>query len=305
MNSIKLIMITFMLIFSFGCKQKTSIPTLTSQENLIKPGDLIVTNGGSRSLILLDSAGNYKRILYDFDNLDYVYGISFKHDTKEIIFTINGAPRVGAISVIDGTYRNLISDINLTGVLKGLTQLNNGDILVAKATSIERFTSKGIRITSAIAPIWPITVGVSSVEQLSATKDGGFISCSSVSDNVRKFSKDFVPMASIVSGIPLNTDAMGCIELTDGKIVMAFSGTGLDQIMSVAGDLSGTNLELYLDQGVLTSPKSLSQSLNGNILVVDSGFNYILEITTTGLFVRTLGDSVLSAPNAVFSVPNY
>ena len=305
MNSLKIIMMTLMLIFSFGCKQKASIPTLTSQDNLIKPGDLIVTNGGSRSLILLDSEGNYKKVLYDFDNLDYVYGISFKSDTKEIIFTINGAPRVGAISVIDGAYRNLILDVTLTGVLKGLTQLNSGDILVAKATSIERFTSKGVRITSASAPVWPITVGVSSVEQLSATKDGGFISCSSVSDNVRKFSKDFTPMATIVSGIPLNTDAMGCIELADGKVAMAFSGTALDQIMTVEGDLSGANLQLYLDQGILTTPKNLSQSLNGNILVADSGFNYILEITTTGVFVRTLGDSVLSAPNAVFSVPNY
>ena len=309
MKFFKIIMIILILIFSFGCKQKAPTPTLSSQNNLIKPGDIIVTNGGSRSLILLDSDGVYKSVLYDFDNSDTVYGINFKHDTKEIIFTINGAPRVGAISVVDGTYRNLISDINLSGVIKGLTQLNNGDILVAKTTSIERFTTNGVRLTSA-SPAWPMLIGVPSVEQISATKDGGFITCTSeVIGKVKKFSKDSVLLATIVSGLVSTPNAMGCIELVDGKVAMAFSGTAVlgiyDQIMTVAGDLSGDKAELYLDQGVLTLPKSLSQSLNGNILVADNGFNYILEITTTGSFVRTLGDSVISLPNAVFSVPNY
>ena len=75
--------------------------------------------------------------------------------------------------------------------------------------------------------------------------------------------------------------------------------------MTIPSNMTGTNKSLYIDAGQLATPKTLSLSLNGNLLVVDSGFNQIVEITTDGLFVRTLGGSVLGAPNAAFSVPNY
>lgn len=295
--------------FFYGCKQKESIPTKSIQTNLVIPGDIVVVNSG-RSLVVLDSDGNFKSVLYELDNItESIYGVAFKSDTKEIIFTINGSPRVGAVSVMDGAYRNFITDKNLTGLLKGLVQLKNGDILVAEASSIERFNTNGVRIVSLVPPVLPIITSVATpiltVEQISPTNDGGFVVCSSGSDSVLKFDKDSkVVTHPIVKGPALTLDAMGCIELVDGKIAMAFSGTS-DQVMTIPSNMTGTNKSLYIDAGQLATPKTLSLSLNGNLLVVDSGFNQIVEITTDGLFVRTLGGSVLGAPNAAFSVPNY
>lgn len=306
MKFLSIITIFVMTLF-FGCKKEDAIPTKSNQTYLVRPGDIVVVNGTSRSLILLDANGGYKTVLFDLDNIaESIYNVAFKKDTKEIIFTVNGSARVGAVSVVDGSYRTLISDANLTGALKGLTQLVNGDILVAEVNNVERFTTNGVRRTSVSGVTWPNTLGGTSTtaEQLSATEDGGFVVCSSGSDNVKRYTENAVIVgAAVVSGIAATTDAFGCIELADGKIAMAFSGT-TDTIRTVSAAMTGI-ATLYSDIAVLASPRTLTQSLNGNILVVDSVYNQIVEITTTGIFVRTLGGSILGAPNAVFSVPNY
>lgn len=307
MKNLSIVMIILTMTFLGGCKQEAPIPTYSNQSNLVKPGDIVVVNGTSRSLLLLDSNGGYKTVLYDLDNIaESIYGVSFKSDTKEIIFTVNGSARVGAVSVVDGTYRTLITDGNLTGLLKGLTQLSNGDILVAEVNNVERFTTNGVRRRNVSGVTWPNTLGGTSttIEQLFATADGGFVVCSSGSDNVKRYTAAAVIVGgAVVSGIAGTTDAIGCIELADGKIAMAFNGT-TDTIRTVSGAMTGITT-LYSDLGVLAAPRTLSQTLNGNILVVDSVFNHIVEITTAGVFVRTLGGTILGTPNAVFSVPNY
>ncbi len=307
MKFLSTVMIILTLASLFGCKQEDAIPTQSNQTNLVKPGDIVVVNGTSRSLILLDSNGGYKTVLYDLDNIaESIYDVTFKEDTKELIFTVNGSARVGAVSVVDGTYRTLISDANLTGALKGLTQLNNGDILVSEVNNIERFTTNGVRRTNVSGVTWPNTLGGTSTtaEQLFATADGGFIVCSSGSDNVKRYTQNAVIVgAAVASGIAATTDAFGCIELADGRIAIAFSGT-TDTIRTLTAAMTGI-ATLYSDLAVLASPRTLSQTLNGNILAVDSVYNQIVEITTTGTFVRTLGGSIIGTPNAVFSVPNY
>lgn len=301
------IIIIFLITFFLGCKKEDSIPTTSNQTYLVRPGDIVVVNGASRSLILLDSNGGYKTVLYDLDNIaESIYDVAFKSDTNEIIFTVNGSPRVGAVSVVDGSYRTLIADANLAGALKGITQLKNGDILVSEVNNIERFTTNGVRRTSVSGVTWPNTLGGTSTtaEQLYATADGGFVVCSSGSDNVKRYTQNAVIVGpAVVSGIAATTDAFGCIELADGKIAMAFNGT-TDTIRTVSASMTGI-ATIYSDLAVLASPRTLTQALNGNILIVDSVYNQIVEITTSGSFVRTLGGSLIGTPNAVFSVPNY
>jgi len=303
--NILLIILSFLLISS--CKKSEAIPTLSSYTNLVKPGDIIVVNTTSRSLILLDSNGNYKSVLYDLDNqAESIYDLAWKADTKEIMFTVNGAARVGAVSVIDGTYRNLITDQNLAGALHGLAQLKSGDIIVGEVSNIERFTSNGTRRTSVNGVTWPNTLGGTSVtvEQLYPTSTGGFIVCSSGTKNVKKYTGDAVIVGGVVvSGIAATTIAYGCIELADGKVAVAFNGT-TDTIVTLSS-LMVSPAPIYSDLAVLASPRTMTQALNGNILVVDSVFNQIVEITESGTFVRTLGGGILGTPNAILSVPNY
>jgi hypothetical protein len=300
-------LLLFIIIFLFSCKQEDAVQTYSSSTYLIKPGDIVVVNTTSRSLIHLDSDGNPKGVLYDIRNAtDSIYDMAWKADTKEIIFTINGTPRVDAVSVVDGAVRTLISDSNLTGALKGLAQLTNGDIIVSEISNIERFSSVGVRRTLVNAVVWPNTLGGTSTtaEQLFPTADGGFITCSSGSDTVKRYTNNAVIVgAAVASGIVGTTDTFGCIELASGRIAMAFNGT-TDTISTLSASMTGLTT-LYSDLSLLGSVRTLTQNLNGNILAVDSVFNHIVEITTSGTFVRTLAGGLLGTPNAVFSVPNY
>ncbi len=306
----KNILITFLLlssiVFNFGCKKQDPVPTTSSATFVVTPGDIIVVTGG-RTLVQLTSDGGFKQVLYTLPNVsETIYDVAWKADTKEIMFTINGSARVGAISVVDGSYRNLITDVNLTGVLHGLAQLNNGDIIVGEVSNVERFTTAGIRRTLVNGVTWPNTLAATSttIEQLYPTANGGFIVCSSGSDNVKRYTENAVIVgAAVVSGIAGTTDAYGCIELADGKIAMAFNGT-TDTIRTVTAAMTGI-ATIYSDLAVLASPRTMARASNGNILVVDSAFNQIVEITSTGSFVRTLGGGLLGTPNALFSVPNY
>ncbi len=301
----KIFFVTMMIGFLFGCKQDP-IPTSSSSSYLIKPGDILVINSTSDSLLQFDSEGTYIRTLYDVDNIgESLYGIAWKSDTKEIIFTVNGSPRVGAISVVDGTYRNLISDANLAGTLRGLTQLPGGDILVIETANVERFTSAGVRRTSVSGVTWPNTFSATAApEQIYTAANGDIILCGSA--NVNRFTQNAVRVgAAVVSAIAGTTAATGCIEMSSGSIAVTFNGT-TDTIRSVGAAMTQASIgTIYSDLAVLASPRWLTQTLSGNLLTVDSVFNQIVELTPAGVFVRTLGGGILGTPNAVFSVPNY
>ena len=300
-NKFQLIILMFIAITIFGCKQDP-IPTSSSQAFVIQPGDIIVINMTSDSLILLDSNGNYKKVLYDLENnSESFYAMAFKADTKEIIFTINGAPRVGAISVVDGSYRTLIANSNLTGTLRGLTQLASGDILVAETNNVERFTTLGVRRTLVSGVTWPNTLGaLASPEQLYTTANGEFIACGST--NAKRFTENAVQVGSTLTnaGTPYS---YGCIELSDETIALSYNGA--TDAIRIADSALSASAQIYSDSALLGSPRTLTKTLNGNILTVDSVFNQIVEITKTGTFVRLMGESLLGTPNAVFSVPNY
>lgn len=289
-----------------SCKKSDPIPTYSNSVNLIKPGDIIAVSTSGDSLILMDSNGGFKSILYALENpSDSIYGLNFKRDTKEIIFTINGAARVGAISVIDGTFRTLIHDVNLAGTLRGITQLLDGDILVIETSNVERFTSLGTRKTLVSGVTWPNTLGATAApEQIETTANGEIIICGSA--NVNRFTSNAVRVGvAVVSSIAGTLAGNGCIEMSNGTIAVAFNGT-TDTIKTVSSTMiQATSQSLYTDLGRLASPRWLSQTLNGNLLTVDSGFNEIVEITAAGSFVRTLGSGLIGVPNAVFSVPNY
>lgn len=303
---LKLFFVTLTICLTFGCKQDKAIPTTSSQSYLIKPGDILVVNMSSDSLLHFDSNGVYKGVLYDVDNVgESLYGIAWKSDTKEIIFTVNGAPRVGAISVVDGTYRNLITNANLSGTLRGLTQIPGGDILVIETSNVERFTTNGVRRTSVSGVTWPNTFSATTApEQISTTSNGELILCGSA--NVNRFTTNAVRVgAAVVSAIAGTTAGNGCVEMDNGSIAVAFNGT-TDTIRTVGSGMTQASIAtIYSDLAILASPRWLTKTISGNLLTVDSVFNQIVEITPSGTFVRTLGGGVLGTPNAVFSVPNY
>lgn len=290
------------LLFSSCLKKEEIIGTYSHQTNIIKPGDIIVSNGNSDSLILLDATGEYKKTLYDVDNIsETISGIAYKPDTKEIIFTVTGAAlRVGAVSIVDGSYRNFIINVSLTTPLRGVAVMTDGNVLVTHAGIIQKFSTDGTRIT---AGAWPKTL-MGTPQQISALPNGGFLNCSDATDLVRTYDSTGVQTGtSVASGIATTTDVFACMRLSDGRIANAWNGT-TDTISLWNSDFTG-RVNIYADTSVLGNPRGIAQRANGNLLISDATNNYLVEIDIDGNLIDKLGGSILNGPTSVFVMPNY
>lgn len=300
---LKILVVIHLIFLLTSCLKKEEIVgTYSYQTNIVKPGDIVVSNGNSDSLILLDSKGEYKRTLYDVDNVsETISGIAYKADTKEIIFTVTGsALRVGAVSIVDGSYRNFIINSSLTTPLRGVAVMTDGSVLVTHANLVQKFSSNGTRIT---AGAWPKTL-MASPQQIEALPSGAFLLCSDNVDLVRTYNAAGTQVAtSVASGIAATTDVFACIPLSDGRIANAWNGT-TDTISVWNSDFSG-RVNLFSDISVLGNPRGMAQRANGNLLISDATNNYLVEIDLDGNFISTLGGSILNGPTSVFVMPNY
>jgi hypothetical protein len=296
----------FSLLFFVSCNLTGESP-VTYTTYLIEPGDLVVTNGGTgsnKSVVLLDENGNYKATLLDLLASDSPMGISFNTSTKELIISVDStADRVIAISVYSGATRDFINDIaNLTGNLYGITQLPDGDFIIAETSTLERYSATGNRVTSGS---WPKTGGVimTNLSELNALPDGNFLACSSGTDQARLYSNTGTQVStSGASGIATTTDVFGCSSLADGTFAIGWNGT-TDTIQIRASNLTTINAS-FSNTTVLGNPRGMAQKSNGNIVIVDQSNNHIVEITTAGVLVDTYGDA-LSIPVDIFVIPDF
>ena len=297
-NTKKKILTLLSLLFLASCVEE---PTPTSSTFLILPGDVVVTNVTNDSVVLLDSTGNFKDVLYDVqNNVEVPYGVGWKFDTQEVLISVDGADRVMAVSAVDGTVRTLIQNPQLNGTIRGVAQLTNGDIVVAESHSIEKFDTNGNRITVG----FPITGGMNNIENVYPKADGGFVICARGGDIVRTYAADGTLQNSTVSGIGATTDGYGCTELSDGRIAVSWSGT-TDTVSIYNSTLASTSAT-YNDTSYVPSPRGLAQLANGNIIVSDASYHHIVEIDPSdGSYVGIFSSYALSSPNQLYVIPDY
>ncbi len=261
-------------------------------------GDIVVSNSGSDVVLVLDSAGTYKGVALNVINSsETVYGLGWMHTTGELLVAVDGADRIEAVSAAGCTSRVYAANSNLTGNLRGLTQLISGDVLVVESNNIERFDPQGYRVTTGA---WPKTLQTTGTG-LHRLQTAGFVHCSTGTDAVRTYSDAGVQVATVASGIAATTDVADCMELQSGNIAAVFSGT-TDTLRVYDSSLSSV-VSSYSDLGVLSTPGGIAQRANGNLIVIDRVLNYLVEVTEQGEFVGILGDSVLSTPEFILVVP--
>lgn len=284
-----------------GCQKNTETP-ISPETFLIESGDIVVANNMSDAILLLNSSGEYKAVLYNVKNTDEtVWGLSWDSEKKEVIATIDGLDRVVAIDRKNGEVRTAITNTNLSGTpLRGVMRIPGGDYLVAEDNFIERFNSQGIRIANA----WPKSL-LNGNSQISPLKDGGFLLCSgNTSRTVAKYSNEGVLIAS-KSFASSTLDVTGCLELLDGTIAVNLNhATNTnDRIEIYAADLTGSALMSYSDNTNIANPTGLAQRANGNLIVSDTTFHHLIEISLSGQLVGILSDSVTQSPIQILVIP--
>jgi hypothetical protein len=295
MNTLKKTISILMFLGLTNCNVKSDdvLPSFISS------GDIIVSNGGNGSVILLSADGLYKAKLYEINSTaERIWGLAWKNDSSELYLSVDGADRVMAIPT-NGvvTERLAIANPNLTGNIRSITQLVGGDLLVIETNNIERFTESGDRV---ITNGWPISIQTAGSD-IHATSNGGFIHCSTGTDRVALYDANGVQLQIASSNIAATTDAMSCIVLKSGKVAVAWSGT-TDTVQIFSADLSSV-VASYTDATWLRTPTSIDQAANGNILVADSTTNTLIEITEAGAYVRRVGNAFTNAPQVILVVP--
>ncbi len=272
-------------------------PDPEPEPNCIVSGDIVVSNSGSDALVVLNSDGTFKTIAYYVSSAtESLYGITWSAATQEVLVAVDGVDRVVGISAVDCSNRTVVLDVNLTGTIRGITQLTSEDILVTETNAIERFGSNGNRVAAG----WPLTLQTAG-SGLSALSNGGFVHCSTTTDVVRTYSSAGVQAATRSSGIAATTDAMDCFVMSNGNIATTWSGTS-DTVSIYSSALAP--VASFSNTAYLAAPGGIAQRPSGgNLLVVDRVYNTIVEITTAGVYVNSFGSGMLSTPEFILVVP--
>lgn len=288
-------------ILNPGCQSKKSAQEIS---NAIQTGDIIVSNLNTDAVLLFNSDGKFKDIIFEVSNVngESIYGISESPLTNEILIAVDGTPdRVMAIQKSDLSTREYIRDPNLTGNIRGITIMASGNTLVTETNNVELFDIVGYRVTAAS---WPKALQTAATG-LDATSDGGFVLCSSTTDVVRLYDASGAQTATVSSEITGTTDAMDCkVSPADGGIVATWSGT-TDTIRKYSPDLS-TALWSYSSPSVLSNPTGLAVRANGNVLALDATLNHVVEIEFNGTTpVGTILGTHSNDINNMMSTPQF
>lgn len=307
MTKIVLILLSLSLS-SCILKNESPLESSSNEANLIQSGDIVVTNSGNDTIVLLHEDGSYKDTLVDSqsDSQLIFNGLAYDAINKNIMFTYDHLTAfydaVKTIDLYDGTVKTLLSNNNLQGTLPGLARLTGGELIVLEGTNTaEKFLANGTRSGNPF--LATLTTNVADITKLS---NGGFVVCSSGTANtVRTYNAAGTVVATATSATPTPTlgalAASSCTQNAAGNIIVAYSGA-TDAVRMYNSSLS-TVVWTFTDTNILTTPGKISLRSNGNILVTDLGFHHIVEIDPNGALVRVIGGAVLSTPNNIVVVP--
>lgn len=303
----RLISILSILAFTSSCILSSDSPIESSSDevNLVQKGDIVVTNSGNDSIVLLNDDGSFKATLVDSITDAAILFNALIYDTlnKTIIYnfdhTTNSFDAIKKLDLYEGEATTLISNGNLNSTLQGLARLTNGDLVVLKNTTlIEKFNALGQRVTVN----FPLTYPAATTVDVAPMINGQFMVCSSSTTNtLRTYTAAGVinatPVVTSTSPTPaLAASGMSsCIQAADGTVYVVYSTIATVRAYNSA---MTTTLWTYTDSNTLTAGQTSKIAIrsNGNLLIADRGYDHLLELTKDGAFVGVIGGVGLSDP---------
>lgn len=296
---------------TFGCvvDEKSPVETFNNAVNMIQSDDIVVVNQTNDSIVLLDPDGNFKTTLVDEPTSTTINfsGLNWDSVDKRLIFVYDSSivslEGVRSISPYNGRVEEVINTVALTGTMRSLARLTNGDYIIAEsATVLEKFDSNLVRVGNPF-----MTTLVNANNDLNALSTGGFLSCSSSTGSaIRTHTVTGTTVATASATVPTPSmgSAMACIgakERPDGTIAVSYSGTN-DGVRVYSADLS-TIVWTYQNSTVLSNPGKLAVRSNGNVLVPDLTLHHIVELSSTGQFVRIIQGAFVASAGHIKVIP--
>lgn len=242
-------------------------------------GAYLVTSSIGKSVILFDSNWNYLRtlLLADRFSTDLPYGTAVNRE-GEVFITSGAANRVIKTNLDGSEFAgDFITTSIITGNMRGITQLTDGDLLFIRTSTVERFTSEGIRVLG----LWPRVNLMNTMTDIRALPDGGFIACSTNTDALRAYDSNGVQTATVSSGIAGTTDVANCDVGPNGEVAAAFNGT-TDTIRVYSDSSFSQVLYSFSNLAITANPRALAFKPNGNLVIIDGTNHLIIEIRHDG-----------------------
>ena len=295
---LRISLISLCLLVVASCL-KDPIPTESkvdeNSNSIVASGDILVANDTSDAIYLMNSDGEFKRVIYNHINTENAYGVNYYQG--KVLIGVDGVDRILTFDTDTAEVETAIVNPGLTGTLRGLTGLAGGDYLVIETNALERFDANFERVTS---NGWPKTL-MTTPNQINPLADGGFVMCATGTDAVRLYAEDGTQTATASSPGAGATNPYGCVELDDGRIAAVWEGTS-DRVVVYSADLSSSTV-VFNDISIISNPRSIAQAANGNLLIADYDRDLIVELTPAGTYVRTIGDTVLNNPAMIAVIP--
>lgn len=285
---------------------ESPIASTSDEVNLIQKGDIVVTNSGNDSVVLLNDDGSFKATLVDSQTDAAILYNALIYDSlnKTIIYnfdhTTNTFDAIRKLDAFEGESSTLLTNGNLNSTMQGLARLTDGGLIVLKNTTlIEKFNSLGQRVTVN----FPLTFPTANTVDVASMINGQFMVCSSGTTNtVRTYTAAGVINVTpvITSAVPTPalapaSGASSCIQADDGTVYVVFPAT---PAVRAYNSTMTTTLWTYQDTNTLTAGQTSKITIraNGNLLIADRGYDHLVELTKDGAFVRTIGGVGLSDP---------
>ena len=250
---------------------------------------------------MLDPNGEYVKdlLVLDKSGTETPYGLALL-DSEHLLITIEGSDRVVKVNLNSGysSVQSVIADGNLSGTMRGIARLTGGDLVISELSNVERYSTSGSRIT---VGAWPKALQTTGTN-IAPISSGGFIHCSTGTDVIRAYDDSGTQTATAASGIGGTTDVTGCSVGPGSKVAAAFNGT-TDTIRVYSSAALSSTVFSYSNTTLLGNPQAVGFRPNGNVLAVDGTYNYLIEITSDGSYLKTIVSSAIAGPVNMLVLP--
>lgn len=276
-------------------------------------GYWIISNSGTRNVNLHDPDGTFVRTLLQLNPAtgQIPYGV-IDGDDGVVFIVVDGASAAGDVIVeVDlatGTTLSTYSHVNLTGNLRGITRLSDGDYLVIETNTTERFGADWSNLLVKYGSAWPKTItNMAGATRVVATENAGFIQCAGTTGNrIGTYNNIGTLTASNTAASTATTTAVAACayDVNTGKVAAAWNGTNdvIDIYTSTA--LLPAGRVSYSSPTILGNPQGVAFTSSGTVVAIDGTLSHVVEIdATTGGWIRTILNPYFSTATNIWVVP--
>lgn len=293
----KKLILTITVLYSLASCIKTNADLQSQDDLTVKSDDIIVLSQGTRSVIQLDHNGQYIDTLYVAPTGSSLKALTWDRVNNRALvgYTYNATTKIISITPSNKGINDFSVNAFLTATLNTLVPTVNGFLFSATPNIIRKLNYNGAYNAGSG---FPLNIGpTGSIVQMATLANNQFLVCSSTSPYIKIFNSNGVEQLSASNITPPSqaTTLTGCNAISTGQIAISWSGTN-DTVAVYNPNNFSTALYQYTDTAILAAPKWIQKASNGNVLIGDTSFNHIVELTPKMEFVRTLGASYFSTP---------